>query len=381
MRRILFVDHATALGGAEISLLLLLEHLDRRRWEPILASPGGAVAERATRLGVRVYRIEMPPLRRRWAAPWHLGQGVIALAGLIRRERIAVVHSNTVRASVYAAAAAALTRTPHLWHVRDMPPNSLYARALSSTCTAAVCVSQAVARHLPAGAPAHVLYNGVRLEDFRRSRDEAGQALRTSWGMPADAFLVGQVARLAPWKGQQAVIEAAAQVLAALPQARVAIVGGDIFADQGPYRRELQALIETLGLSSAVVLTGHREDVGHILAAFDVLVHASHDEPFGRILVEAGAAGLPVVAFADGAVPEIIVHEQTGLLVPAGDSAALAAGLRRLAENPALSRRLGAQAQQHIAAHFEIGRHTAAVEAVYEQILGGEPAGRIAASR
>jgi glycosyltransferase involved in cell wall biosynthesis len=112
--------------------------------------------------------------------------------------------------------------------------------------------------------------------------------------------------------------------------------------------------------------------LGITLAALDVLVHASADEPFGRILAEAAAAGLPAVAFASGAAPEIVVHERTGLLVTPGDPEALAAAIRRLLGDPVLRRSLGEAARHHAAEHFDVSRLTREVEAVFARALGSD---------
>lgn len=366
--RVLFVDHARALGGAERSLLLLLRHLDRARFTPHLATRPGRLADAARALGVAVHDVPLVRLRGQAAAPWRFARGVAALAWIIRRERIAVVSSNTMRASLYVAAAARLTRRPFVWHVRDIVAAGAYPRLMCACSRAAIAVSTAAAASLPCARKVRVIHNGVRPEDFQAGRSSEASRLRAAWGVPDGAVLIGQVARLAPWKGQRDVLAAAEIVLREFPDTYFAVIGGDIFGTASQYAHDLRSAVAQRGLAGRIVFTGHRDDVPAVLQALDVLVHASRDEPFGRILVEAGAAGRPVVAYASGAAGEIVVHEQTGLLVAPGDPAALAAGLMRIAGNRPLGEALGANARRHVAAHFDIRTLTREMEVVLQEV-------------
>ncbi len=362
---VLFVDHASALGGAEYSLLLLFESLDRRQFIPHLASQPGLLAESARAVGVVVHEVPLLRLRGELAAVPRVGRGIAALAKIIRREAVHLVYSNTVRASIYAAPAAKLTRRAHLWHVHDILTPGAYARVMSAFSNAVICVSEAAMAPLLRGRKkTHVIPNGVRISAFAADRGEEASRLRTMWGVPDDAVLIGQVARLAPWKGQRDVIAAADLLLQEHPDVYVAIVGGDIFADSATYAAGLRETVQTTGLSHRVLFTGHMTDVAAVLTALDVVVLASDREPFGRVLIEAGAAGRPVVSYASGGVPEIVIDGQTGILVPPGNRSALAAALARLVNDHALRCTLGANAREHVARHFEISaitRHTEAV--------------------
>ncbi|HUI25385.1 MAG TPA: glycosyltransferase family 4 protein, partial [Candidatus Kryptonia bacterium] len=139
--------------------------------------------------------------------------------------------------------------------------------------------------------------------------------------------------------------------------------------DAGGFERELKATAARRGLSQRVVFAGHQAKMVQVLQALDIVVHASVDEPFGRILIEAGAAALPVVAYASGGVPEIVVHEQTGLLAAAGDRSALALGVVRLIRTPALARTLGRAARVRVEQQFEVGRLTREIEEVFRRAL------------
>ena len=367
---ILFVDHATALGGAEVGLLVWLAALDRERFAPHVVTQRGRLAESAARLDVAVHEMPLGRLRGRPDAVWRLPRAASEIAGIIRRERIALVVGNTVRASVYAALAARLAGRPFVWHVQDILRRGPYVRFMMGTSGAVVAISRAVARSLPAAESVVVVPHGVVPGEFEADRGEQARKLRASWGIPADAVLLGHVARLQPWKGQRDVI-AAVQAIGELEGMRVAIIGGDIFADARSYQRELEESVRRRGLEGRVIFTGHQDDMPTTLRTLDAVVHASDNEPFGRILIEAGAAALPVVGYASGAVEEIVRHEATGLLVPPSDVAALAAALRRVAVDRELRQRLGTAARERIRSEFDAGQITRRIENVFAAVIEG----------
>jgi glycosyltransferase involved in cell wall biosynthesis len=367
---ILFVDHAGAIGGAEKSMLLLMQALDRNEFTCHLAAPPGALADAAEHIGARVHRIAQERLRGNPAAWLPLARGVLALAALIRRERIAVVHANTMRASLYCAFAATLTGRPLVWHVHDIFRPGLYTRFLAASSSATIAVSRAAALPLPHAAQARVLHNGVRLSDFAVERGEEEERLRASWGVPRDGALVGQVARLQPWKGQHDFIEAAQRIGAEFPAARFVIVGGDIFDDAEDYERALRDHSARARLGDRMVFAGHRGDVPAVLSSLDVLVHASDNEPFGRVLIEAGAAGRPVVAYASGAVSELLRHEHSALFAAPGSVGDLARALRRVLRDPELGRRLGENARADVAQRFDIAHLTEEFAGILRRVAG-----------
>jgi glycosyltransferase involved in cell wall biosynthesis len=165
-------------------------------------------------------------------------------------------------------------------------------------------------------------------------------------------FRAGMIGRIAPWKGQHVFVRAFARAFPDGPE-RAAIVGAPLFgADEDAYLDDLRALAERLGLNGRLELTGFRENVADELARLDVLVHASTEpEPFGQVVVEGMAAGLPVVAAAAGGPAEVIEDGVDGLLYPPGDARALAKTLRRLADDVPLRRRLGEAGRRKAAAY------------------------------
>ncbi|MGB9776549.1 MAG: glycosyltransferase family 4 protein [Anaerolineae bacterium] len=374
---LLFLDHAPALGGAEQSLLLLLKYLDRSRWQPHLACTGGPLAEGAAALEVPVHIVPMPRLRRSFRAPLDWLHGVRAIAGVAQKTSARLFVANTVRAALYAAPAARLGRVPFVWYMRDFwlsesRPRRLWADRLGKRflCAAAVRVianSHATAAHLPCRQKVTVVPNGIEVERYDPAMD--GAPFRKQYGVPLGAPLVGTVGRLRPWKGQDRFLRVLARVQAVMPEVWGVVVGGTPFAVPDDYPQRLEHLAAELGLEQRVVFTGHVEDVRPALAAMDVFVHPGDPEPFGLVNIEAMATGKPVVAFAHGALPEIVTNGETGLLVPPGDEGAMAQAILTLLQNPARRHALGAAGRERVRMCFSSAGMVTGVSAVLEKII------------
>lgn len=368
--KILYVDHATALGGAEHSLLLLLKHLDRKAFIPLLACREGPLAQEARALGIQVEIVPLERLRGVYNPLSLFGRywrGVSSLRALIKRERVNLVHSNVMRASLYAAAAARLTGALFLWHVRDIHRERWYSWLLCCRLAdRAIATSQAVARSLPCSSKVEVVPNGLDLEMYDPHLE--GVTFRQELGLPSDLPLVGIIGRIRPWKGQALFLEAASRMAGQNPQVRFLVVGETIFPGRH-YLRELKELALRLGLGERVIFAGHRQDIPQVLASLDILVHCSQAEPFGRVMVEGMAMAKPIVAFADGAVPEIVKDGKTGLLVPPGDVKALARAILSLLGNREQRQEMGRRGRERVEANFDVRPLTRRVEEVYRSLL------------
>ncbi len=357
---ILFLDHAPALGGAEQSLLLLLKHLHRSPWQPHLACIGGPLADRAAALGVPVHTVPMPRLRRSLRAPFNWTKGVWAIFRLARRIGARAIVANTVRSAFYAAPAARLSGTPFIWYMRDFwlseeRPRHPWAdrqgkRLLCAAAARVIANSRATAIHLPCSGKVTIVYNGLEVERYDPAMD--GMPFRQQYRVPHDAPLVGMVGRLRPWKGQDRFLQVLARVREWFPDLWGIVVGGTPFGVLDDYPQRLQRLAAELGLEKRVVFTGHLDDVRPALAAMDVFVHPGDPEPFGLVNIEAMAMKKPVVAFAHGALPEIVVHGETGLLVPPGDPEAMASAIADLLRAPARRNALGEAGRRRLEACF-----------------------------
>lgn len=364
--RVLFVDHAPALGGAEHSLLLLLRCLDRARVTPLLACVPGALQERAQAAGVRCLTLPLPRVRRHPLGLVRLWRGALGLARMARRERAQVLCANTVRSSLYAGLATVLVRRPLVWYVRDILASGWYTRAMQRIASAMVAVSEAVAAPLASGAL--VVPNGVLLDGFVADAAAVAQ-MRARWGVPADAPVVGMAGRLRPWKGQDHFLRAMRLVAEHVPDARFVVVGGTVFESSEPYLPKLKDLVASLGIEGRVVFAGHQDDMPAAYAAMDIVVHCSVEpEPFGRVVIEAMAAARPLVAYGWGGPREIVVPGETGLLVTPRDHEALAQATLELLRDPERCRAMGAAGRARAVAHYDARVVARRIEAVLLEV-------------
>ncbi len=382
--RIAYVDHAEDLGGAEKSLLELTARLDRARFTPLLLHTRGAKWMRREECG----HLERIPVfapggileRKRGNVGGLLAnlrdlfasaQPVYRIVRSLKRHGADLVHTNSLKGHLLGGMAARMARLPLIWHMRDLLGEGEglgVVRQAAATCRPRViAISEAVARQfegLPV--PVEVVPNGVPLERF--TPGEPPEQLRAEWELEPEAQVVMCLGRLTPWKGHRTLLQAFAQMAERCPQARLLIVGEVAFwADE--YGEELHALTARLGLNGRVIWAGFRSEVPELLRLADVLVLPSRNEPFGRVLIEAMATGKPVVATNSGGAPEIVVPEETGLLVPPENAGALAGALERLLGDAELRRRLGAAGMERARVHFDVRRVVEQVQAIYGEML------------
>jgi glycosyltransferase involved in cell wall biosynthesis len=204
-----------------------------------------------------------------------------------------------------------------------------------------------------------IIPNGVDLQRFGGGPDPS---LRASLGLDAGAPLVGVTANLLDYKGHGYFLDAWRSVRRADPRAQALLIG------DGPLREELEGRIRALDLGGSVRLLGSRPDVPALLALVDLVAHPSLEEGFPNAVLEAMAAGKPVVATAVGGTPEAVVHGETGLLVPARDSGALAEAMTRVLACPAEARALGEAGRRRVAERFGLAAMVRRHEALYERL-------------
>jgi glycosyltransferase involved in cell wall biosynthesis len=378
MTSILFIDHASAIGGAQRSLLLLLDHLDKQRWSPHLGCVPGSLAAHAHAAGIPTHPLRLPRLRRspRFPIDWLVRARDIARLAVKIEAQLLI--ANTVRSAFYCVRASNLASIPFIWHIRDFwlsetRPRWIFADALgkkilSQLASLVIANSAATARHLPHSGKLQVVPNGIEVESFDTS-PEAAREFRHRFNIPQNSQLVGMAGRMRPWKGQERFLHMAQQVLTVAPDTHFVLVGGDPFNMDSHYERDLIRLARNLSIGDRVTFTGHLEDVRPALAAMHIFVHPGDPEPFGLVNLEAMASGKPVVAFDHGALPEIVLQGETGVLVPPEDPAHLAHAVIGLLKDPHRRSEMGQRGRQRACSHFRIQDTAARIAQLYERLL------------
>jgi glycosyltransferase involved in cell wall biosynthesis len=174
---------------------------------------------------------------------------------------------------------------------------------------------------------------------------------------------VGMAAQFIPRKGHDVLLEAIPGILRDHPGARFLLFG------KGPLHGEIAAKVRDAGLEDSVTLPGFRDDLPAILPCLDLLVHPAFMEGLGVVLLQAAASGVPVVASAVGGIPEAVIHDRTGLLVPPGNAAALASAVSALLADPEKARNLGEQGRERVGSHFSVERMVEGNLQVYRELL------------
>jgi len=375
-------------GSAQNTMLTALGH-DRARFEPLVVAgyPGSwdaqggqaATGENCRRLEKGAIPWILLPSLTREVHPLKDLQALWQLIRLFRREQPALVHTHTSKAGVVGRVAAWFARVPviihtphgHVFYGHFCPARSWMflqiERVLSMITDRLIALTDAerqdhLDRHVGTAERFSVVPSGIDRERFGRARLQ-GKHQPDWFGCPPDALVIGSVGWLTDIKGHEYLIQALVLLKREFPALHLVIIGS------GDRQATLLQQAGSAGLRDAVHLLGHRDDIETCLAGMDLFVLPSLNEGMGRALIEAMAAGLPVIASRVGGIPAVIDHERTGLLVPPGDAPALAGALRRMIERPDWARQLGAAASHSIDSRYGSVSMVHAIESIFSEAL------------
>jgi glycosyltransferase involved in cell wall biosynthesis len=369
---ILHFSNALARGGAEEHILTLLRGLNRIDFRLHLV---------CTPTVAKLLAKDLPPDVEVFPLALHKPQQVKAafeLSGILRQKRIQILHSHLFYASLFASPVGRLSGVPVIvetTHVREqwrqgwLKSRFFVDRAVGRCVTHYIAVSQANADYLEKGKglppeKIHVIRNGSDLSRFRARGDS--ENLRARLGLTVDAPILLVAGRLEPQKGHSVLLEALPNIRRRFPQVCA------VFAGEGALESQLQKQVESLGLQECVKFVGFQRNMQEWYSLADVKVLPSFFEGLPLVAVESLAVGTPVVATAVDGTPEIVVNEQNGLTVPAGDAVALANAICRLLENPGLRQRYGEAGRRWVHEHFTEEEQVRRTEQLYLRALGME---------
>lgn len=411
MRRILYVHHCPDLGGASMSLLYLIEQLDRSRFAPSIlfnAPPGDAV-EPFARRGIPIFHepgITTYPhaqgalLQLRSLRPWQMVTLGLAIRPSARRFEAFLgkhphdlVHLNSA-VQIPAAIGARRAGVPVVWHVREeLHPGflgvrrAMVRRTVDRCADAVIAISERNAAQLRRSSKVHVVYNFLDFDRFDRRRDR--DAARRAIGLPVDRPIVIMLGGMVPHKGADVLVQAAERLRVVRPDVLFVVAGIPPAGAVSPsavrrvlrgalesaglienVEREVMRLMEQFRLQDTVRFIGMRSDVPELLAAADVLVWPATVSHFSRPVIEAGAMGRPVVASDFPSSRELVTQGVTGLLVPPRQPGPLAEAIQRILADPVEAARMGEAGWRLARERYDARRNAEAILAIYEKILG-----------
>lgn len=348
------------IGGLERVIENITMYLDPERFKVLVLclSRGGEIAEKLIANGKDV---EILGIKN-----YHSPLSLIKVARWLRQKRIDIVHTHGYPAGVFGRIAAIVARVPciihHVHSIHSYTKRQLLIeRLLSGFTDKVISCSCSVRDFIVKTAKVRedktiTIYNGVPLNWLSNNRDAS--EIRKMFNIPAVSPVVGVVGRLETIKGYKYLLEAAVTIEKAIGDIHFLIVG------DGPLRKELEDLSRTLKLSH-VIFTGRRTDVNRLLTAMDIFVLPSVSEGLGIVIIEAMAAGLPVVATKIGGIPEIVSNGISGILVPPEDPDAIAKAIIGLLNDKERAKRMGAKGREIYNQQFTSELMVKRIEEIY----------------
>lgn len=383
--RVGYVDHAVDVGGGAQEMLLdILRRADREVVEPVLFVSSAARWLRDVDLsGVECHEIFPPAgdlydVSREEAGHMgtmlrSVGQALKPLLGLraaFLAQEIDIVHTNTLKCHVLGGVAARLAGKPLVWDLRDILPVGRSRWLLQQVARFSnphiAAMSSAVAESMAGSGAETTVVLGARPMD-RYAPVAPDDDLADTIGLPPDAPVLSIIARLSPWKGHRTLLDALQTVLKEVPETQLMVIGDPGFWESD-YEDELKQHARDRGVADNVHWLGFREDIPELLALTDVVVLPSENEPFGMVLVEAMAAGKPVIATRAAGPLEIVAEEETGLLVEIGEVERLAGAIMELLSDPERARKMGKAGRHRALEQFDISRMLEQLYRIYAKV-------------
>ena len=347
-------------GGGEHSFIDLINNLSPD-WIPIAVFPHqGELAQLCLHQGIKHHILNLHRLR-----PQYIHKNLkclIALVRLIRRENPRVIYANGSRAAFYGSLASRLCSIPSIWHCRIAEPDPALDFILGNLCTHIIANSKATSRRFPRRyqSKVSVIYNGLNLRWLRSQRFKKANIVQNDWKV----ILV--VARLSKWKQHDLALKAFEKVAAEDPRTHLICVGGKDPEDP-LWSDYLKMLAAESKFYNRIHWIGKVEDIRPWYRAATVLLLPSENEPFGRVVIEAMACGVPVVATRGGGVPELISDSGQGFLVDSDNIEEMSKALQTILSKNALRKALAYSAEKK-ANFFNLEKHTSEMESIFKRL-------------
>jgi glycosyltransferase involved in cell wall biosynthesis len=386
--KILYVNHASKISGAERCMLRILVSIDRDRFEPLLICPDGDLANEAEATGTTVFRMPFidyqsnrSTLRGRSVAnpavalghAFWLGRAGMRIGKIAGQSGASLIHANTLLARIPAYVAGLFSSTPVIWHIRDILSSrlwlSIYDGVARRGIAGIISVSNACRFQFTDQSRIWTVYDGIPSDSFRRDTEQA-EALRASFGWDPKDVVFGIFGRITPWKGHEQFVEAAININTRYPSTRWLVVGEAWSDEEKQFENRLRDMASKSGLSERLIFTGFRKDVSDLMSACDVIVVPSIlPDPFPNTVLEGMLCSRVVVAFNTGGIPEAIEDGVSGILVKESTAASLASAMGKLIGGAPLRHEIGLNARNRVVENFSPEKTQRSIENVYDLVL------------
>ncbi len=372
LKTILFLNKVAELGGAEISLLNLVNGIQKHNFQPIVVlGVEGPLRERLEKLNIKtyIYPLDFPHFRN----PIPFIKSVSFIKNIIKEKDVCLIHTNTLWDNQYGVLAARLMGIPHILHVRGFPEQKASWKSFYNMGSMAICNSEDTKKKFLKFSGfrkrTEVVYNAVDTENFIPDQ-KIRQKVRQHYGFGETDIIMGMAGRLAEEKGQLSLLKTLLPMLKNNSNYRVLIVGDAEIHSDTTYPEQIASYIQYNGLDRRVILAGFVEDMPAYYNALDLFLLPSFREPFGRVLIEAMATEKPVIASRVGGVPEVVDHEMNGYLVDPNDIDGWRDSINKLIHEKSLRGRFGKVGREKVLNKFTSEHITSNIASLCRELLG-----------
>lgn len=367
---ILHIIAKLPVGGVENQLAMVVKRYDRERFQPFVCCLSGedVVGREIEDSGTQVIYLNKLQHQFRWSI-------VRDIYNLIKRKDIKIVRTHQYHANFYGRLAAIWAGVPcivasvhNVYTIDKKIHRRIINKILSRFTDRVVAVSEAVKNDIlkydrVKRDEVGIIYNGV---DVNRFLNVNGDLVRREFGIAPDTTVVGTVGRLTMQKGHKCFIDAISKIKGNFPEIAFLLIG------DGSLKNDLESYAETLGMKNNIIFAGSRRDIPEVLAAMDIFVFPSLWEGLGTAVLEAMAAGKPIIASDLPPIREMIEHKKNGMLAPVKDSTALAQSIKLLLDDKKFAESLGRSAKEKASSCFSIETTVSNYTALFENVLNGK---------
>ena len=371
--KILYIDNTSRVGGAGRSLIVLLEHLDKSIFHPIvILPPGGPLIKELRNKGIEVVSFRLKLL-----TSSIIGSPLVLLwlFWFVKKRKIAIIHSNSIVALIWAGPLGMSTKTPVVCHVRDLIiRHDPWLKIISKINPRVryIAISKIVKKLLIERGVSKknisLIYNAVDTKVFKNKPSNI--PLRQKWRLE-DNIIVGMGSRVDSWKGHCDFLSAV-KILEKDRRFAFVIAGDDSIGGHLNVLKKIKQHIKQKKLSDKILWLGFVNEMEKVLAAFDITVVPSTNEPFGRIVIESMAVGTPVIAYDSGGIPEIIQSGKSGILTNPNNPIGIVSAIRLLANDKNLYNRIVKQSLTAVNQRFSEKEHLRKIQKLYLDVLKGK---------
>lgn len=367
---ILYLHNTSYLGGAEKSLLMIIDNIDKNKFNPIFACPSNNIfGEELKKRAVLVKNVEYAKIRNLKGVRNTLN----ILTQVVRDNNIKLLHSNDLRTNLYASFAGKKFNIPIIWHARNLIYKELidYEKWLSFLPNLIFCNGEGIAKRFSFFGKifkkVKIIYTGIDVNKYNPNLD--GSLIRKEFNINTDEIVLAVIGRIGEGKGQDDFIKASSIIAKQFGNVKFLIVGSAVTNKDSWREKYLKDLVKKLNLEGYVIFTGFRKDIENIIAGVDIFVLPSYAEPFGRSLLEAMVCSKPVIATNTGGTYEIVLDGKTGILIPPKNPSKLAEAMKKLIVDKDLRIRMGKEGRLKAEEVFDIKKCIKILEKEYIKLL------------